>query len=139
MLVSLSDSFWECRGHSPLPGFGVSPKNSFSFFAAVGGELKKNEKGTDTLLKKKVSGREIMHVGNEEAIAEPCADRFHSCSQIGDAERAPQRRPQTYEPPILLAVHIPEAGKSERGWLLRSLPKGQQYTLDCEPSDRVPG
>jgi len=30
----------ECRGRSPLPGFGVSPKNSFSFFAAVGGMKK---------------------------------------------------------------------------------------------------
>src|SRR5713101_535763 len=101
--------------------------------------VKKNEKGTDTLLKKKVSGREIMHVWNEEAIAEPCEDRFHNCLQIGDAERVPRRRPQTYEPPILPEAHIRQAGKSERGRLPRSLPKGQQYTLDCEPSDRVPG
>jgi len=31
----------ECRGRSPLPGFGVSPKNPFSFFAAAGGKRKK--------------------------------------------------------------------------------------------------
>jgi len=30
----------ECRGRSPLPGFGVSPKKPFSFFAA-GGKRKK--------------------------------------------------------------------------------------------------
>ena len=38
-------TFWECRGQSPLPAFGVSPKNSFSFFAAGGGESKRMESG----------------------------------------------------------------------------------------------
>jgi len=31
----------ECRGHSPLPGFGVSPKTSS--FAVAGGEKKKTD------------------------------------------------------------------------------------------------
>ena len=31
-------SVWECRGRSPLPGFGVSPKISFISFAAAGGQ-----------------------------------------------------------------------------------------------------
>ena len=36
--VIVSSIQQECRGRSPLPGFGVSPKNLlFPFFAAVGG------------------------------------------------------------------------------------------------------
>src|SRR5260221_914340 len=36
----------DCKGRGPLPGFGVSPKNLFSFFllAAAGGKEKKKEK-----------------------------------------------------------------------------------------------
>src|SRR5260221_8588522 len=36
----------DCKGPRPLPGFGVSPKNLFSFFllAAAGGKEKKKEK-----------------------------------------------------------------------------------------------
>src|SRR3989440_931282 len=91
-----------------------------------------------------LSGRHCKkptHVGSvadEAAIAEPYADRFHSFPQTGYAKRVPRRRPQTYEPPLLPAEHIRQAGTSERGWLLRLSLKGQQYTSDCEPIDRAP-
>jgi hypothetical protein len=57
---SLPDTFWECRGRSPLPGFGVSPKNSFFLCCRRRRRVKKDGKGTSTLLKKKVSGREPL-------------------------------------------------------------------------------
>ena len=59
----------------------------------------------------------ITSVENEEAIAQPCEDRFHSWPQIDDAKRAPRRRPQTHEPPTIPAVHIPQVaqnGENER-------------------------
>ena len=54
MHVSLPDSFWECRGHSPLPGFGVSPKNSFFLFCRRRRPVKGNGEQASSLLKKKV-------------------------------------------------------------------------------------
>src|SRR5690349_9987072 len=80
---------------------------------------------------------QIMLVRDEESIAELCEDRFRSSPRIGCAERVPQRRLQTDEPLCLPEEHILQVGTSGRGWLPRSLPKGQQYTSDCEPIGKV--
>src|SRR5260370_5451802 len=76
--------------------------------------------------------------GNEEAIVERCAGRFHSSPQTGDAERIPRRKPQTDEPLPIPAEHTQEAGTSERGWPARSPSPEQPDTSDCAPTDRDP-